>query len=140
MAASTKTHADYTIGWVCALPKEQTAATAMLDVQHENTLEKSPNDDNVYTLGSIGRHNIAIACLPKGKTGTISAASVAVQMISTFQSLKFVLMVGIGSGIPNKGKIRLGDVVVGTPQGQYPGVIQWELGKSAEGELEQSPR
>jgi hypothetical protein len=30
------THNDYTVGWICALPKEQTAATAMLDQRHAN--------------------------------------------------------------------------------------------------------
>ncbi|KAK6500716.1 hypothetical protein TWF506_003480 [Arthrobotrys conoides] len=124
-----KSHNDYTVGWVCALPKEQAAAIAMLDERHEN-LPNPPKskDDNSYALGSIGLHNIVIACLPKGKVGIISAASVAMNMIRSFPSVKFSLMVGIGGGIPNKGKIRLGDVVVGTPTGQYPGVVQWDLG------------
>ena len=56
-------HNAYTIGWVCALPKEQTAATAMLDEEHE-PLEKPRNDHDAYTLGSIYGHNIVIACLP----------------------------------------------------------------------------
>ncbi|KAF3936366.1 Inversin [Dactylellina cionopaga] len=127
-ALRLKTHDDYTVGWVCALPKEQTAATAMLDERHNDNLPKLPNDNNTYTLGSIGRHNIVIACLPKGRFGNVSAASVAIQMINTFPSIKFGLMVGIGSGIPNKGKVRLGDVVVGVPVDQFPGVIQWDSG------------
>src|ERR1700733_14525232 len=73
------THNDYTVGWVCALPKEQTAATAMLDQIHPD-LPKPSNDHNTYTLGSIGKHNIVIPCLPKGKLGTSSAATVATQM------------------------------------------------------------
>jgi nucleoside phosphorylase len=40
-------------------------------------------------------------------------------------------MVGIGGGIPPK--VRLGDIVVGTPIGQYPGVVQWDLGKEEKG-------
>jgi nucleoside phosphorylase len=123
-------HKDYTVGWVCALPKEQTAATAMLDQLHPH-LPQSPNDHNVYTLGSIGRHNVVIACLPKGRIGTNSAATVATQMADTFQHLKFGLLVGIGGGIPPK--VRLGDVVVSTPVNQYPGVVQWDLGKAEEG-------
>jgi nucleoside phosphorylase len=44
-------------------------------------------------------------------------------------------MVGIGGGIPPK--VRLGDVVVSTPMGQFPGVVQWDLGKAKEdGNLE----
>jgi hypothetical protein len=43
-------HDAYTIGWVCALPKEQTTARAMLDEEHE-PLPTPRNDHNVYTLG-----------------------------------------------------------------------------------------
>ncbi|KAF7551340.1 hypothetical protein G7Z17_g5100 [Cylindrodendrum hubeiense] len=124
------THDNYTVGWVCALPKEQTAATAMLDQRHADLLKPS-NDSNTYTLGSIGKHCIVIACLPKGEIGTNSAATVAAQMVRTFPSLKFGLMVGIGGGIPPK--VRLGDVVVSTPVGQFSGVVQWDLGKANQG-------
>jgi nucleoside phosphorylase len=124
------THNGYTVGWVCALPKEQTAATAMLDQRHADLL-KLPNDPNTYTLGSVGKHNIVIACLPKGKVGTNSAATVAAWMISTFPSIKFGLMVGIGGGIPPK--VRLGDVVASTPVSQFPGVVQWDFGKVKQG-------
>ena len=134
MAAQTatepRTHNEYTVGWVCALPKEQTAATAMLDQRHAG-LPKPPNDPNTYTLGSLGKHNVVIACLPKGKVGINLAATVAAWMISTFPSIKFGLMVGIGGGIPPK--VRLGDVVVSTPVGQFPGVVQWDFGKAKEG-------
>ncbi|KAJ4859780.1 ankyrin repeats (3 copies) domain-containing protein [Trichoderma breve] len=129
--ASTKprSYDEYTIGWVCALPKEQTAATAMLDDIHP-AVRKPSTDPNNYTLGSIGKHNVVIACLPKGQVGTNSAATVATRMVSTFSRIKFGLMVGIGGGIPPK--VRLGDVVVGTPVGQFPGVVQWDMGKAKE--------
>ncbi|EXK78267.1 hypothetical protein FOQG_17045 [Fusarium oxysporum f. sp. raphani 54005] len=134
MAAQTTTetrnHDEYTVGWVCALSKEQTAATAMLDQRHAD-LPKPPNDPNTYTLGSIGKHNIVIACLPEGEIGTHAAAIIATWMISTFPLIKLGLMVGIGGGIPPK--VRLGDVVVSTPAGQYPGVVQWDFGKAEEG-------
>ncbi|UKZ56864.1 hypothetical protein TrVGV298_010709 [Trichoderma virens] len=89
------------------------------------------NDDNVYTLGSIGGHNVVITCLPKGRYGTNSAATVAKNMIGSFPSIKFELLVGIGGGIPSK--VRLGDVVVSAPTDQYPGVVQWDLGKAEDG-------
>jgi len=130
MASEPRTHNDYTVGWVCALPKEQTAATAMLDQRHAD-LPKPPNDHNTYVLGSISKHNVAIACLPKGRFGTNSVATVATRMISTFPFIKFGLMVGIGGGIPPK--VRLGDVVVSTPMGQFPGVVQWDFGKAKQG-------
>ncbi|KAJ5772935.1 hypothetical protein N7457_007831 [Penicillium paradoxum] len=121
------THNHYGVGWVCALPKEQTAAMAMLDEIHCD-LPKPKDDTNAYTLGSIGGHNIVIACLPKGKVSASSAASVAIHMVRTFPSIKVGLMVGIGGGIPSK--VRLGDVVISAPVDVYPGVVQWDLGKA----------
>ncbi|PLB48774.1 Pfs, NACHT and ankyrin domain protein, partial [Aspergillus steynii IBT 23096] len=114
----------YTIGWVCALPKEQTAARAMLDEEHE-PLPKPRNDHNAYILGSIYGHNVVIACLPN--VGTSPAATVATSMINTFQSIRFGLMVGIGGGNPSK--VNLGDVVVSRPVADYHGVVQWDMGK-----------
>ncbi|KAI0121191.1 nucleoside phosphorylase, partial [Xylariales sp. AK1849] len=130
MASQPRTHNDYTVGWVCALPKELTAATAMLDQTHAE-LPKPKNDYNTYTLGSIGNHNIVIACLPKGKIGTNPAATAAILMISTFPAVRLGLMVGIGGGIPPH--VRLGDVVVSTPTDHHPGVVQWDLGRAEHG-------
>ncbi|KAK7917982.1 hypothetical protein PG985_009856 [Apiospora marii] len=132
-AAGPLQHSDYTVGWVCALPKELTAATAMLDERHKDRelhLKRKRNDINTYTLGSMGGHNIVIACLPKGRFGTISAATVAAQMINAFPAVRFGLMVGIGGAVSRK--VRLGDVVVGTPSGQHPGVVQWDMGKTGD--------
>ncbi|EQB52061.1 hypothetical protein CGLO_08339 [Colletotrichum gloeosporioides Cg-14] len=130
----------YTIGWVCALPKEQTAARAVLDEEFRHVhIRKAVGDTNTYTLGSIGRHNIAIACLPKGQLGVIRASKVATSMTSTFRNMKFVLMVGIGGGVPSgPNDVRLGDVVVSTPTGQYPGVVQWDFGKPKDGKFERT--
>ncbi|ENH63515.1 Ankyrin-2 [Fusarium oxysporum f. sp. cubense race 1] len=121
------THNDYTVGWICALPKELTAATAMLDQQHP-PLAKLPSDNNAYTLGSIRDHNIVITCLPKGMIGNISAATVASSMANTFPFIKVGLMVGVGGGVPSN-KVRLGDVVVSTSTGTSSGVIKWDSGK-----------
>jgi nucleoside phosphorylase len=129
-ATKTKTHDEYSVGWVCALSKEQTTATAMLDHRHAD-LPKPPNDLNTYTLGSIGKHNVVIACLPEGDIGTSAAAIMATWMISTFPRIKFGMLVGIGGGIPPK--VRLGDVVVSTPTDRYTGVVQWDFGKVEEG-------
>ncbi|KAF4426403.1 Vegetative incompatibility protein HET-E-1 [Colletotrichum fructicola] len=130
---ATHTHRSYTVGWVCALPKEQTAAVAMLDEEHPS-LPNPSGDPNAYTLGSIGGHNVVVACLPMGQIGTVSAATVATHMVQTFPSMKFGLMVGIGGGVPYKeNDVRLGDVVISSPSGQFPGVVQWDMGKTKEG-------
>ncbi|KAF9637134.1 hypothetical protein BFW01_g8030 [Lasiodiplodia theobromae] len=58
-------HDAYTVGWVCALTIELIAAQEMLDEEHDD-LPPDGNDTNSYTLGSIGEHNVVIACLPAG--------------------------------------------------------------------------
>ncbi|KAL6895726.1 purine and uridine phosphorylase [Trichoderma longibrachiatum] len=119
------THKDYSVGWICALWKEKAAAEAMLEEIHF-ALPQPDRDPYTYTLGSIGNHNVVVACLPE--IGTNSAANLVTQMINTFPSMRFCLMVGIGGGIPPQ--VRLGDIVVSKPMGAFPGVVQWDLGKS----------
>jgi nucleoside phosphorylase len=121
---------DYTVGWVCALPVELAAAQEMLDEEH-HTPRCDAHDTNLYTCGRVGEHNVVIACLPEGQTGTNLAAAVAVQMKSTFSSTRFGLMVGIGGGVPSEdADIRLGDVVVSKPHKVHGGVVQYDSGKS----------
>jgi nucleoside phosphorylase len=106
------------------------AAKAMLDDIHSD-LPTSSNDQNTYVLGRIRTHNVVIACLPSGVYGTTSAATVANQMLFTFKSIRFGLMVGIGGGAPSKdADIRLGDVVVSKPTGDFGGVVQYDFGET----------
>ncbi|KAI0895152.1 TPR-like protein [Annulohypoxylon nitens] len=123
-------HGDYTIGWICALPKEMTAAIAMLDLTHAS-LPQPASDYNNYCLGSIGDYNIVIAGLPGGDIGSHPASAVATRMLATFPNLKIGLMVGIGGGVPSKEHdIRLGDVVVSIPSNGFGGVVQHDMGKN----------
>ena len=125
---------EYTVGWITALPVEMAAAMTMLNEVHENPTIQNPQDHNNYIFGSIGPHYVVIACLPAGVYGTTSAAVIAVQMMASFPSIKFGLMVGIGGGVPSSERdIRLGDVVVGKPQGELGGVIQYDFGKVTQG-------
>ena len=125
MASIALSHRDYSVGWVCALKEELAVAIVMLDRVYQD-LPISESDRNAYTLGSIGDHNIAIAVLPEGDLGNNPAATVAIRMTSTFPSIKFWLMVGIGGGVPPK--VRLGDIVVGIPVYDLSGVVQWDSG------------
>ena len=110
---------------------EYVVACELLDEEHPTLPSSSPHDNNTYTLGRIGHHNVVIACLPKGKYGLTSAASVATDMLRSFPSIRFGMMVGIGGGAPNqKHDIRLGDVVVSSPVGRTGGVIHYEFGKT----------
>lgn len=138
-------HQDYSVGWICALPKEMAAAKAMLDETHP-PLSQDPSDQNNYALGRIGLHNVAIACLPTKIIGTISAARVSSHMLYTFKSLRFGLLVGVGGGVPGSKDLRLGDVVVAEAHESTESVIQYDFGKTIQhgeffrtGSLNRSP-
>jgi len=123
--------ARFTIGWICALHIELAASIAMLDREYKDSkTRRHPHDTNEYCLGRIAGHEVALTCLVSA--GTIHAGSAALHMRDTFPKLRFILMVGIGGGIPypSTGEdIRLGDVVVSKPSGAIPGVIQYDSGK-----------
>jgi nucleoside phosphorylase len=103
----------------------------MLDRQHQSLPEKE-GDRNLYVLGELSGHNVVIACLP-GTQGKSAAAHVAADLERTFPRVQYRLLVGIGGGVPSdKHDIRLGDVVVSMPDGQYGGVVQYDLGKDTE--------
>ncbi|KAL8393528.1 hypothetical protein RB595_003322 [Gaeumannomyces hyphopodioides] len=123
---------EYTIGWIAALTTELVAASEFLDKEHNPPTSRHPSDTNNYTLGSIGPHNVVMACLPTGSIGTTSAAVVATHMINSFPNVRLGLMVGIGGGAPRprKHNIRLGDVVVSSPVNCNGGVLQYDFGKT----------
>ncbi|KAF3921224.1 hypothetical protein ABW21_db0204728 [Orbilia brochopaga] len=130
MASKKLRHENYTIAWICALPIEMAAAKAILDETHVS-LPQHARDGNTYTLGEIGGHNVAVACLPSGVYGITSAGIVASQMLFTYTAIRFGLMVGIGGGAPTEtADIRLGDVVVSKPTGTLGGVVQFDIGKT----------
>jgi nucleoside phosphorylase len=119
---------------------EYVVACELLDEEYPALPASSAYDNNAYTFGRMSQHNVVIACLPKGKYGLTSAASVAKDMLRSFPSIRFGLMVGIAGGAPsNKHDIRLGDVVVSSPTGRTGGVIHYEFGKTIQNQrLEQT--
>lgn len=61
-------------------------------------------------------HNVVTACLPAGVYGITAATSVTKDMLSTYQSIKVELIVGLGGGAPSEvNEIHLGDIVVSQP-------------------------
>ncbi|KAK5690099.1 hypothetical protein LTR17_026065 [Elasticomyces elasticus] len=128
MALPLQSRESYTVGIICALDVEKAAMEAMLDEEHRAVATVS-GDDNSYTFGRIGEHNVALACLPAGMTGKASAATVAKDMMRSFP-IKAGFMVGIGGGVWSETiDVRLGDVVVSQPDGVHGGVVQWDFGK-----------
>lgn len=103
---------------------EYVAACELLDEEHPPLPTVSSHDSNAYTLGRIGDHYVVVACLPKGVYGIVSAATVAKDILRSFESIRIGLMVGIGGGAPSQTHdIRLGDVVIGCPMERTGGVL-----------------
>ncbi|KAK3650355.1 hypothetical protein LTR56_006331 [Elasticomyces elasticus] len=128
MAPPTRPRGSYMVGIICALDVEKAAIDALLDEEHGGVAPVK-NDNNNYSFGRIGQHDVVIACLPAGVMGKASAATVANDMMRSFP-IKVGFMVGIGGGVPNDTKdVRLGDVVVSEPTGMHGGVVQWDFGK-----------
>jgi nucleoside phosphorylase len=117
---NTLTHSDYKVGLLCSLPKEQTAITAMLDQIHTR-LPVPSYDRNTYTLGSMGGHNVVIAWRVFGR----ALAETTTRMVSAFPTIKFFLLVGIGSGMPFH--VSLGDVVVSAQTTQSSRLVKLDL-------------
>ncbi|KAK5689954.1 hypothetical protein LTR17_026103 [Elasticomyces elasticus] len=111
------------VGIICALDVEKVAVETTLDDEHGG-VGKMTGDDNSYSFGRIGQHDVVVACLPAGVMGKTSAATVAKEMMRSFP-IKAGFMVGIDGGVrSDKADVRLGDVVVSQPDGMHGGVVQ----------------
>ncbi|EFY86233.1 hypothetical protein J3459_018226 [Metarhizium acridum] len=107
------------------------AVRFMLDREHPR-LPPKQGDSNLYVLGELSGHNVVLACLP-GIQGKGAAATVATNLARTFPSVQWRFLVGIGGHVPSdKHDIRLGDVVISMPEGQYGDMVQYDLGRDTE--------
>ncbi|OAP59993.1 hypothetical protein AYL99_04995 [Fonsecaea erecta] len=130
---------DYTVGWICAISSEYVAAQAFLDEQHDAPSFVSTNDNNDYTLGRVGKHNVVIAVAPDGEHSTNSAANVGRDMLHSFTNVRIGLLVGIAGGVPSqRHDIRLGDIVVSAPRDGKGGVFQYDYGKEEQNQAFQT--
>lgn len=131
----------YTVGWICAIATEYVAAIECLDEEHGRPQYLAPQDNNDYTLGRVGSHNVVIAVLPYGEYGTASAASVATNMMYSFPNVRLRLLVGIAGGAPTEEHdVRLGDVVVSAPRDTESGVFQYDFGRTIQHQAFQHAR
>ncbi|OJJ06694.1 hypothetical protein ASPVEDRAFT_46051 [Aspergillus versicolor CBS 583.65] len=128
----TPPNTSFTIGWICLRSLDTLPSREMLDQTYgRNPITQRRDDKNAYNLGRIGRNNIVMAVLPADKPGRkpsmAMAAQIAADMKATFPNLKHGVLVTTGSGIPSERQdVRLGDVVVGTPDRNFRGVVRFE--------------
>ncbi|KAJ5986043.1 hypothetical protein N7451_010408 [Penicillium sp. IBT 35674x] len=114
---------DFEIAIICALPLEYDAVSNIFDGHWNDDGDpygKVNGDQNTYTTGWIGKHNVVLALL--SDMGKASAASVATSFSLSYARVQFALLVGICGGVPKAGngtEILLGDVVVSQQLVQY---------------------
>ena len=128
----------YTVAWIAPLEIEAQVALHMLDRAHHGRFPVDRGDDYVFQAGEMCSHNVIIATLPAGQEyGVGSAAALASQVKKFFPNLWFGLLVGVAAGLPNFSRdppldIRLGDVLVGLPEGESAGLVAYDLGKETD--------
>lgn len=105
---------DFHIVLICALRLEAECVYDTLDkIWDDKKYGKAPNDDNAYSLGVIGQHNVVIVHMPG--MGTDRAVAAAANVRSSFPNISLALVVGICGGMPYDAQgeeIILGDVIV----------------------------
>src|SRR5436190_6957749 len=87
---------DFKIAVICALPLEYNAVTALFDEYWDDEGDpygRALGDQNTYTTGRIGKHNVVLALL--SDIGKASAASVAANFRSSYNRIQLALLVGV---------------------------------------------
>ncbi|KAK7418712.1 hypothetical protein QQX98_003730 [Neonectria punicea] len=120
--------ADFQIAIICALPAEYDAIFDSLDERWDD-LGTAPGDPHRYVTGLLGHLPIVLLLLPG--MGKVNAASAAASLRSSYNNLKWALLVGICGAVPQASgtEILLGDVIISTH------VIQYDFGRQYSDEL-----
>jgi nucleoside phosphorylase len=125
MAATPNGCGDFGIAVLCALSLEAESVQDVLDKKwDEKKYGKATGDDNAYTLGVIGEHNVVLAHMLG--LGTIRAAHTVTTLQMSFPNIKLALVIGVCGGMPygtGNEEILLGDVIISKA------LIQYDFGK-----------
>lgn len=112
---------------LCALSLEAGMVESVFDEfwDDSNAYGKAPGDENAYTLGVVGNHNVVLAHMPG--MGSNNAAIAAASLRSSFREIEVIFVVGICGVAPiniqTKEEIVLGDCIIST------GVVQYDFGR-----------
>ncbi|KAM5354574.1 hypothetical protein ACJ41O_001221 [Fusarium nematophilum] len=92
------------------------------------------------TLGKVGVHNVVLATGPLGtfviSESTRAAISESVKaviadLLQEYPCIRAGFLIGVDAIAPHGGVAKLGDIVLGIPQGFEPGVIQLDAEKTS---------
>ncbi|KAJ4248727.1 hypothetical protein NW762_012565 [Fusarium torreyae] len=119
----------YHMAIVAPLREDYATAKALLHSIHsEHTLKPSGAE---CTLGRIGPHDLVLV----GNAEAIADVSVSVEkavtdLLREYPSIRAGFLIGVGAKAPRGGIARPGDVVVGSPRGLEPGVVQFDASRT----------
>ena len=123
--AAPKDRLGFEVAIFCALKLEADAVLVALDNIWDGPYGQAPGDDNAYTLGSVGEHNVVVVHM--AGMGSVNAATTAASLRSSFPHVKLALIVGVCGAVPesshHKQGIFLGDIVISTA------IIQYDFGR-----------
>jgi len=116
-----------TIAIITSMYHEKMAVDAMMTNRQTFVRYATVGETQAYTLGDIGGHRCVVTKLPMtghSREASIASGSTTTRLLGTFQAVEFVLIVGVGGGVPHytdyARHVRLGDVVLASP-GPGPG-------------------
>jgi nucleoside phosphorylase len=128
---------------ICALPLEAEKVRSVFDICWEDEgvrYGQVEGDQNSYTTGVIGKHNVVLAHM--ARMGSNNASAVAADLRHSFPGVQLALVVGICGVAPvhpqTKEEIVLGDIVVSTSVIQYDFGRQYPNGFQRKKEIEDS--
>ncbi|KAF3283293.1 hypothetical protein TWF970_001272 [Orbilia oligospora] len=116
---------EFEIAIICALQTEYEAVELLIDEFWDETEGATPyrraqGDQNTYTNGRIGKHNVVLTLLPGA--GKVNSAKASSNLLISYPGIRLTLLVGICGGVPTYGEgkdIVLGDVVISSSITQY---------------------
>ncbi|CAK9301742.1 unnamed protein product [Gordionus sp. m RMFG-2023] len=100
---------------------EKLAVDAMMENAFTLVKYKKQGSHHLYTIGDIGNYkvvSIKLSTLGQTRHAMISATNTITRLLGTFSSIKYIMLVGIGTAINKfrdyRKKFKLGDIVVST--------------------------
>ncbi|KAH7142800.1 nucleoside phosphorylase domain-containing protein [Dactylonectria estremocensis] len=118
---------EFEVAIVCALPLEYDAVTLLIDEfwdENGDIYGRAIGDNNTYTTGRVGNHNVVVALLPG--MGKLHAAFAVAGLRSSYTNINLALVTGICGGVPRAGTINeilLGDVIISET------IVQYDFGR-----------
>jgi nucleoside phosphorylase len=133
----------FKVAIICALPLEAENVQSVFDIcweDQDKRYGKVEGDQNAYTTGVIGRHNVVLAHMPD--MGSTNASAVAANLRPSYPEIQLALVVGICGVVPvnvkTQEEIVLGDIIISTAVIQYDFGRQFPNGFQRKKEIEDS--